>query len=112
MAQSANNAMNTTLWGISAAKTALPTKLAASAANLMALPAPASSFAVAVTLFGKDVAPAVDQAHGLGMLLSVDDSSVSPTSSVDRSRREPIAAHVGSIFRRYPLGEDALTRSP
>src|SRR5258708_16188818 len=39
----------------------------------------------------------------------LDDRSVSPMSSVDRSRREPIGAFAGSIFRRYRLGEDALT---
>lgn len=72
----------------------------------MALPTPASSLAVAVTIFGKDVAPAVDQAHAAGMVLSLDDSSVSPRAPTRRCNRRN--THHPISPRHIPRGTDRV----
>src|SRR5262249_5597159 len=62
--------------GIRTAKTTLPTKLAASAANLMAPPHRCLFRGCCCDLW-EGCAPAVDRGHGAGMVSSLDDSSVS-----------------------------------
>jgi hypothetical protein len=80
---------------------ALPTKVAASAANLMALPIPPFVFAGAVAILWEGCAPAVDRAQDGGMLRSVDDSSVSAARARVAARRRRLTYR--SIFETRPV---------